>query len=183
MPVIFPAPPRPGRGRGCARCGGGPGPGPGQGRGGGEPVPGHGGGGAPGHGRGGGRRGGERGSLTAETVLLAPVFLLFMLFLVGAGRVVEAQGEVNGAARDAARAASVERTLSDAEDAADRAAKESLSGECEPEVSLAGTDWKEGALVRVEVTCSLDLDFLGFGAAKEMKGDSVVPLEQFRRVE
>ncbi|MET8332446.1 TadE/TadG family type IV pilus assembly protein [Streptosporangium canum] len=169
MPVIFPAPSRPGRGRGCARCGGGE-SGRGRGRG-------------PGHGRGGGGRGGERGSLTAETVLLAPVFLLFMLFLVGAGRVVEAQGEVNGAARDAARAASVERTLSDAEDAADRAAKESLSGECEPEVSLAGTDWKEGALVRVEVTCSLDLDFLGFGAAKEMKGDSVVPLEQFRRVE
>ncbi|ACZ84309.1 hypothetical protein Sros_1311 [Streptosporangium roseum DSM 43021] len=179
--MIFPAPSRPGRGRelrhdrrrgrGCARCGGEREPGGGCARHGGAP------------GRGGGRSGGERGSLTAETVLLAPVFLLFMLFLVGAGRVVEAQGEVNGAARDAARAASVERTLSDAEDAADKAAKESLSGECEPEVSLAGTEWKEGALVRVEVTCSLDLDFLGFGAAKEMKGDSVVPLEQFRRVE
>ncbi|WP_433252067.1 TadE/TadG family type IV pilus assembly protein [Streptosporangium sp. CA-135522] len=129
------------------------------------------------------RRGGERGSLTAETVLLAPVFLLFLLFLVGAGRVVEAQGEVNGAARDAARAASVERTRSDAESAAADAAKESLSGECEPEVSLAGTTWEEGGLVRAEVTCSLDLDFLGFGAAKQMRGDSVVPLEQFRRVE
>ncbi|MFF5211443.1 TadE/TadG family type IV pilus assembly protein [Streptosporangium sp. NPDC000396] len=131
-----------------------------------------------------GRCGGERGSLTAETVLLAPVFLLFLLFLVGAGRVVEAQGEVNGAARDAARAASVERTLADAENAADEAAKAALSGECEPEVDLStGTKWEEGGQVRAEVTCSLNLDFLGFGAAKEMKGDSVVPLEQFRRVD
>ncbi|GAA4231837.1 Flp pilus assembly protein TadG [Streptosporangium album] len=127
--------------------------------------------------------GGERGSLTAETVLLAPVFLLFLLFLVGAGRVVEAQGEVNGAARDAARAASVERAMSDAEAAAEAAARESLSGDCEPEVSLAGSKWEEGGQVRAEVTCSLNLDFLGFGAAKDMKGDSVVPLEQYRRVE
>ncbi|WP_329090329.1 MULTISPECIES: TadE/TadG family type IV pilus assembly protein [unclassified Streptosporangium] len=125
----------------------------------------------------------DRGSLSAETVLLAPVFLLFLLFLVGAGRVVEAQGEVNGAARDAARAASVERTLSDAESAADEAARGALSGECEPEVSLSGTTWQEGGRVHAEVTCSLDLEFLGFGAAKDIKGDSVVPLEQFRRVE
>ncbi|MFC4057961.1 TadE/TadG family type IV pilus assembly protein [Planomonospora corallina] len=125
----------------------------------------------------------ERGSLSAETVLLAPVFLLFLLFLVGAGRIVEAQGEVNGAARDAARAASVERTRADAEASAADAAEDSLSGECEPQVSLDGTEWEEGGQVRVEVTCSLDLGFLGFGAAKEIRGDSVVPLERFRRVE
>ncbi|MFD0887658.1 TadE/TadG family type IV pilus assembly protein [Streptosporangium algeriense] len=125
----------------------------------------------------------ERGSLSAETVLLAPVFLLFLLFLVGAGRIVEAQGEVNGAARDAARAASVERTRSEAESAADEAAKASLSGQCEPDVSLTGTDWKAGGQVKVTVTCSLDLEFLGFGAAKEMRGDAVAPLEQLRRVE
>lgn len=130
------------------------------------------------------RFGGDRGSLSAETVLLAPVFLLFLLFLVGAGRVVEAQGEVNGAARDAARAASVERTRSDAETAATEAAEASLSGQCDPEVSLGdGTKWEAGGEVRVVVTCSLNLDFLGFGAAKEMRGDAVVPLERFRRVE
>lgn len=125
----------------------------------------------------------ERGSLSAETVLLAPVFLLFLLFLVGAGRVVEAQGEVNGAARDAARAASVERSRSEAESAAQEAAKASLSGQCEPEVSLDGTEWKAGGQVKVTVTCSLNLDFLGFGAAKDMRGDAVTPLEQLRRVE
>jgi Flp pilus assembly protein TadG len=120
--------------------------------------------------------------MTAETVLLAPVFLLFLLFLVGAGRVVEAQGEVNGAARDAARAASVQRSLSDAESAAVDAAESALSGGCSPEVSMSGTEWEEGGVVKATVTCELDLDFLGFGAARQMAGSSVVPLEQFRRV-
>jgi Flp pilus assembly protein TadG len=125
----------------------------------------------------------ERGSMTAETVLLAPVFLLFLMFLVGAGRVVEAQGEVNGAARDAARAASVRRTLSDAGFAAERAAARALSGQCAPRVSMSGTEWKEGGVVSTTVTCDLNLDFLGFGAARRLSGTSAVPLEEFRRVE
>ncbi|WP_063813371.1 TadE/TadG family type IV pilus assembly protein [Herbidospora daliensis] len=124
----------------------------------------------------------DRGSMSVETVMLAPVLLLFLLFLVGAGRVVEAQGEVNGAARDAARAASVQRDRSAAEEAATSAATDALA-DCPPEVSMAGTDWQEGGAVEVTVTCTLDLDFLGFGAAVTITGDSVVPLEQFRRVE
>ncbi|MFC4531461.1 TadE family protein [Sphaerisporangium dianthi] len=129
------------------------------------------------------RHGRDRGSMAVETVMLAPVFLLFLMFLVGAGRVVEAQGEVNGAARDAARAASVQRTLAAAEGAARDAARSALRGQCAPVVSLSGSDWREGGTVRAGVSCELKLDFLGFGAARQMKGDSVVPLEQFRRVE
>lgn len=121
--------------------------------------------------------------MTAETVMLAPVFLLFLLFLAGAGRIVEAQGEVNGAARDAARAASVQRTLADAEAAATEAAESALSGACTPRVSMSGTEWKEGGVVKATVTCDLDLGFLGFGGAKRMTGVSVVPLEQFRRID
>ncbi|KAA9381678.1 pilus assembly protein [Microbispora cellulosiformans] len=131
---------------------------------------------------------GESGSMTAETVMLAPLFLLFLLFLVAAGRIVEAQGEVNGAARDAARAASVQRTQSEAESAAREAAEAALSGECSPQVDMSGTEWKMStdehlAVVRATVTCELDLAILGFGAGKQMSGTSVVPLEQFRRVQ
>src|SRR5262245_60500087 len=127
----------------------------------------------------GGVRGGvvvARGSMTVEAVMLAPVFLLFLMFLVGAGRVVEAQGEVNGAARDAARAASVQRTLSGAEAAARDAAQAALGEQCPPQVSMSGTEWREGGVVRATVTCELDLDFLGFGTARQMEGSSVVPL-------
>ncbi|WP_336207674.1 TadE/TadG family type IV pilus assembly protein [Nonomuraea sp. LPB2021202275-12-8] len=126
----------------------------------------------------------ERGSMAVETVMLAPVFLLFLLFLVGAGRLVEAQGEVNGAARDAARAASVQRTFETAEAAAEKVATDALQDGCaNPAVSLDGSEWEEGGQVQAEVTCELDLAFLGFGATKQMTGTSVVPLEQFRRVE
>lgn len=120
--------------------------------------------------------------MSVETVMLAPVLLLFLLFLVGAGRVVEAQGEVNGAARDAARAASVQRDEGAAQEAATSAATGALT-DCPPEVSMAGTQWEQGGVVEVTVSCSLDLDFLGFGASVTISGDSVVPLEQFRRVE
>ncbi|MBP2704724.1 pilus assembly protein [Microbispora sp. RL4-1S] len=120
--------------------------------------------------------------MTAETVMLAPVFLLFLMFLVGAGRIVEAQGEVNGAARDAARAASIERTLPDAEAAATEAAQDALSSECAPQTSTAGSKWEAGGYVKATVTCDLDLGFLGFGGAKTMSGSAVVPLEQLRRI-
>ncbi|MEU6997000.1 TadE family protein [Nonomuraea sp. NPDC046570] len=122
--------------------------------------------------------------MAVEAVILAPVFLLFLMFLVGAGRVVEAQGEVSGAARDAARAASVQRTLDTAESAAKTTTESALDGQCQgAAVSLAGTKWEEGGQVRAEVTCELDLEFLGFSGSKQMSGISVVPLEQFRRVE
>jgi len=122
--------------------------------------------------------------MAMEAVILAPVFLLFLLFLVGAGRVVEAQGEVSGAARDAARAASVQRNRGEAETAAKTTAESVLAGQCEgPTVSLTGTEWKAGGRVRAEVRCALQLEFLGFGAIKEVSSTAVVPMETLRRVE
>ncbi|MFI7441226.1 TadE/TadG family type IV pilus assembly protein [Nonomuraea indica] len=122
--------------------------------------------------------------MAVESVMLAPVFLLFLMFLAGAGRLVEAQGEVNGAARDAARAASVQRTLDAAGSAAEAVTADVLQGTCgQPAVDLGGSRFEEGGQVHAEVTCELDLGFLGFGATKQMTGTAVVPLEQFRRVE
>jgi Flp pilus assembly protein TadG len=126
----------------------------------------------------------DRGSMAVETVMLAPVFLLFLLFLVGAGRLVEAQGEVNGAARDAARAASVQRSFATAGDSADRTVKDALGESCQgPSVSLGNSKWEAGGEVQAEVTCEMDLSFLGFSATKRITGTSVVPLEQFTRRE
>lgn len=114
--------------------------------------------------------------------MLAPVFVLFLLFLVAAGRIVEAQGEVNGAARDAARAASVERSTADGEDAAERTARAVLSKQCDsPETSLRWSRVLQGGHVRAEVSCELNLGFLG--VSQRMTGTSVVPLERFRRME
>lgn len=122
--------------------------------------------------------------MAVETVMLAPVFLLFLMFLAGAGVLVESQGRVNGTARDAARAASVQRTLDDAEAAAEAITTGALKEPCQSAaVSLDGSEWEQGGQVQAEVTCELDLGFLGFGATKQLTGTAVVPLEQFRRVE
>src|SRR6266436_8254684 len=71
-----------------------------------------------------GRR--EHGSMSVELVVIAPG-LIGLLLLVGAGgRVVEAQGHVDGAARDAARSASLARSLGQADALAQQAAQADL---------------------------------------------------------
>ncbi|PZG13822.1 TadE/TadG family type IV pilus assembly protein [Nonomuraea aridisoli] len=126
----------------------------------------------------------ERGSMAVETVMLAPLLLLFLMFLAGAGVLVESQGRVSGAARDAARSASVQRTFDEAEAAAEAITTSVLRERCRSaEVTLDGSKWEEAGHVQAEVTCELDLAFLGFDATKQLTGTAVVPLERFRRVE
>ncbi len=52
----------------------------------------------------------ERGSAAVELVLATPVLVALMLLAVAGGRLASARGEVDAAARDAARAASIGRT-------------------------------------------------------------------------
>ncbi|WP_202638069.1 TadE family protein [Bailinhaonella thermotolerans] len=130
--------------------------------------------------------------MTTEAVLLAPVFLVFMLFLVAAGRIVEAHGEVAGAARDAVRAASVQRDQAQGQAAAEQAAQAALQDSCangprvEVEFQAAeGGEGLAGGLAEAAVTCTIDLSvvsFLGIEPQKEMSASAVAPLEQFRRM-
>ena len=75
--------------------------------------------------------------MTVEFVLVAPLLLVLMLFLVFAGRVVEAHGQIDGAARDAARAASIARSPGAAQAAADQAVSADVNGWCSPPVVWA----------------------------------------------
>lgn len=58
--------------------------------------------------------GSDRGSAALEVVVVAPAVILVIMFLVLATRQPAAQGEVNSAAKAAARAASLESVPSDA---------------------------------------------------------------------
>jgi len=49
----------------------------------------------------------ERGSFSVELAVLAPVLLLVVSFLISVGRITETSAVVEGAVRDAARAASI----------------------------------------------------------------------------
>lgn len=111
--------------------------------------------------------------MTVEFVLLAPLLFLLMLFLVLAGRVVEAHDQVDGAARDAARAASLARSPAAAQLAASQAVSADVNGWCAaPTVQgfLPGSQ-----AVAVTLRCSLNLSFL----AVPVSGYAVAPLDQF----
>jgi len=119
---------------------------------------------------------GQRGSMTAEFALVAPLLLVLALFLVLAGRVVEAHGQVDGAARDAARAASIARSPGAAQAAADQAVSADVNGWCSPPAVLGFAPGSQAVTVRL--SCVLDLSFIGFGVM-HVTGYAIAPLDQY----
>ena len=113
---------------------------------------------------GGGGVRGDRGSATLELVALAPVLLALVLLTVGAGRLAAAGSTVQGAARDAARAASQQRTPGAAEVAARDTAVANLAGTgcTDPVVTVAFPPAGASvAVARVQVACTVALVELG----------------------
>lgn len=68
----------------------------------------------------------ERGSYSLETAVLVPVIIAVLGLLIALGRVSTAGGAVQSAAREAARAASLDRDPAAARRDADQAAREDL---------------------------------------------------------
>jgi Flp pilus assembly protein TadG len=132
-------------------------------------------------------RGRENGSSSAEFVLLMPVFLTVLVFIAAVGRIATASSQVEGAAREAARAASLERSAPAARAAAETAVRANLRGEgvtCGAVVVTVRTSrFRAGGNVRVDVRCTASLRGLGlsgFPGSRTLTGSAVAPLEQFR---
>ncbi|MQY07342.1 TadE family protein [Actinomadura macrotermitis] len=126
----------------------------------------------------------DDGSMSLEMVLVTPLFVIFLLFLAGVGRMVDAQSQVDGAARDAARAASLARSERDAVDMAEKAGDASLKGRnwCTggPQVKADTYNWRPGGTVKVKVFCDVDLSdmsFIGLPGTKELTGDALAPID------
>lgn len=130
----------------------------------------------------------ERGSMAVEVAVLAPIIVIFVLLMVGVGRVVEAQGQVGGAARDAARAASVQRDLASADRAARDAAVADLAGRCDGgpgalHVRHVAGAFAPGSLVTYRVECTISLrglTILGYAPTRTVSAESTAPLDTFR---
>ena len=137
------------------------------------------------------RRPGQRGSISVELAVLAPGLALLLLLVAAGARVVEVQGHIDGAARDAARAASIARSYGQAVTAAQQAAQADLgpTSLCTPGtvgVQLAGYPAVPVTTapgdVTVTVTCQVDMSpfkTLGFGVTKRFTGQAVAPLDPF----
>lgn len=108
----------------------------------------------------------EAGSVATELVLLTPLLLLMLLFVVALGRTVSARLEVDGAAAQAARAASIARDPATATAMAQQAATTALGSDGVTCGNLTVTtdtaDFAPGGQVQVTVTCHVDLaDLVG----------------------
>lgn len=134
----------------------------------------------------------ERGSLSVELVVIAPALVLLLLLVAAGGRVVEAQGHIDGAARDAARAASIARSAGEADLWALQAAQADLqptSWCAARSVSASVTGFPApgvpagpGQDVTVTVRCDVNMSpfsLLGFSVTKVFTSQAVAPLDEF----
>jgi hypothetical protein len=107
----------------------------------------------------------DRGSVTLELVVLAPVLLLVALsFVIAVGRIAQAHQAVEAAARDAARQASIARDPQTARLSAISSAQASLSRDglhCPAQISIDTSGFArpvgEPATVVAQVRCTVRL--------------------------
>jgi Flp pilus assembly protein TadG len=128
--------------------------------------------------------------MSVELAVIAPGLILLLLLVAAGGRVVEVQGHVDGAARDAARAASLAQSAGQAGQFALQAAQADLGtgSWCETgsvQALVSGFPVgavAAGAAVTVTVRCTVDMSpfgLLGFRPAMTFTGAAVAPLDTF----
>ena len=126
---------------------------------------------------------GERGDVSIEAAIVAPV-LFFLMFagLLVAGRSVQAKSQAESAAQEAARAASLEQTSGAAIAAGQRAMAANVDDAtgmtCA--ASIETGDLGPGSLVEVEVSCDADLVV---GRSATFTGRAVEVVDRFREGE
>ncbi|WP_234533885.1 TadE/TadG family type IV pilus assembly protein [Streptomyces shenzhenensis] len=126
----------------------------------------------------------DRGLSTVEVVILAPVMILFILVLVAFGQLVDGRGAVDGAARDAARAGSIQKDHATAMAEAQKAAEADLADVCSGPVSVVQTSagFEPDSIFTVEVSCQVrGLAMLGLDIPTRLTASFSSPLDPFRR--
>ncbi|MYW90488.1 pilus assembly protein [Amycolatopsis rubida] len=129
----------------------------------------------------------ERGSATAELVLLTPVLIMMLLFIIFCGRLADANLRLEDAAHQAARAASLARSMANARNDAHATASAALANAGITCLSLAVTvhtaGFRPGGIVSVEVTCTVglsDLALLGMPGSTQLSASFSSPVDTYR---
>ncbi|MFB7084111.1 TadE/TadG family type IV pilus assembly protein [Streptomyces sp. NPDC056296] len=127
---------------------------------------------------------GDRGLSTIEVVILAPVMILFILVLVAFGQLVDGRGALDGAARDAARAGSIQKDHGTAIAEARKAAEANLADVCSGPVSVVqkSAGFEPDTLFTVEVSCEVrGLATIGLDIPTTLTASFSSPLDPYRR--
>jgi Flp pilus assembly protein TadG len=132
--------------------------------------------------------------MSVELAVVVPALVLLLLIVALGGRLVESQGAIDGAARDAARAASLARYPGTgplgATSLAQQAAAGDLSGYCTGgnlDVTVSNFPALDqpaqlGDNVTVQVTCDINTSVfgvLGLGTRHRMTASAIAPLDPF----
>lgn len=137
------------------------------------------------------RRRDERGSVAIEAAIGVPAFGLFVAMIILGGRVEIAKQSVDAAAYEAARAASIERTQSEAIASGRSAATSSLHDQglqcatTDITVNAAGFNAPVGntAQVTATVTCKVnlsDLSIPGLPGTRTITATASSPIDAYR---
>jgi hypothetical protein len=121
--------------------------------------------------------------MAVEVVILTPVLMMFVMLIAACGRYVAVQGDIQATARDAVRAASLERTVDAAHAAATQIVQQSLDDgtTCRP-LGLSG--FAAGGVVRVDLDCEVSyrgLGLIGLPGSVSVQTMSQAPIDIYRR--
>jgi Flp pilus assembly protein TadG len=134
----------------------------------------------------------ERGSVSVEMAMLAPVFALLLFASIWFGRIAVATNAIDVAAHDAARAASISRTASSAATNAEAAANQALDQQgldcvggpnVQPDTSGFGQTDVDLEFVTVTIVCDVsfnDIAFPGVPRTWTVESTFISPIDVFR---
>jgi Flp pilus assembly protein TadG len=133
---------------------------------------------------------GDRGSVTTELVVVTPAAIALLCLVALVGRGATARQHVDEAARDAARAASLERDPAAARHAAHTAAATALTSggtRCAASrVEVDTTAFHAGGQVTVTVACDIalsDLALIGVPGTRTVTATSVSVVDTYKAVD
>ena len=129
----------------------------------------------------------ERGSISVEVAIIAPAFVFLMLLVVFAGKVSEADGNVERAASEGARAASLRQQPGDATEDARSAVEGNLRTvgvRCvDLSTAVDTSDFRAGGTVTVVVRCRAsmaDVTLLGVPGTRTFTARAVEGIDTYR---
>ena len=129
----------------------------------------------------------ERGSVSVEVAVIAPAFVFLMLLVVFAGKVSEADGNVERAAAEGARAASLRQHPGNAATDARSAVEANLATagvSCSTLEAIVDTsDFEPGGTVTVTVECTVsmaDVTLLGVPGTRTFTATATEVIDTYR---
>ena len=129
----------------------------------------------------------ERGSISVEVAVIAPAFVFLMLLVVYAGKVSEADGNVERAAAEGARAASLRQNPAAAIDDARAVVEANLDAAGVPcsqlDTSVDTSMFEPGGTVTITVRCDAsmaDVTLLGVPGTRSFTATSTGVIDTYR---